>query len=200
MLKLQGRIRRTVILTGLFLGLGAIPILYFSKRGHEFPPDTVPEGAYLRIVLAIRKGQLEEAFPYLETEAQWACYSIVDYRKKTIDLVQSSYPEPERSRFLSRYPTTTNLSSGEAYFAAEALRRGWEKRLRQDLTGVGAVEIEGERASVVTVRGTRYPFRRRDNGIWGLTLFTADLKAEATAAARDFQVIERSAKDYKTTP
>ena len=52
---------------------------------------------------------------------------------------------------------------------------------RRDLSGVARVEIEGERASVVTARGTRYPFRRRDNGIWGLTLFTAELMAEASA-------------------
>lgn len=191
--------RRAVILGALIAGFGLVPFLYFRIRGSNFPPDTVPEGAYLRIVLAIRKGRLEEAFPYLETEAQWACYSIVDYRKKTAELVRSSYPEPERGRLLVRYESAAQ-ASGEAYFATEALKRGWERRLRQDLTGIASVEIEGERASVVTVRGTRYPFRRRDNGIWGLTLFTAELKAEGTAAARDFQVIERSAKDYKAAP
>lgn len=45
-------------------------------------------------------------------------------------------------------------------------------------------------------RGTRYPFRRRPNGIWGLTLFTAELTTEAERAARDHDVVERAAADY----
>jgi hypothetical protein len=181
------------------LSLGVGPALYFVSRAGSFPPDTTPEGAYLRIVLAVRKGRLEEAFPYLETEAQWACYTAVDYHRKIVELVRNSYPEPERSRLLARYQATA-AAGGERYFAGEAVRRGWERRLRQDLSGIASTEIDGERATVQTVQGTRYPFRRRDNGIWGLTLFTAELKAEATAAARDVQVIERSALDYKAAP
>jgi len=42
---------------------------------------------------------------------------------------------------------------------------GWLQRLRRDLSGIEHVEVKGDRASVQTARGTRYPFRRRDNGI-----------------------------------
>lgn len=59
-----------------------------------------------------------------------------------------------------------------------------------------SVEIEGARATVVTARGTRYPFRRRDNGIWGLTIFTAELMDEAKRASRDLDVVEAAAADY----
>ena len=51
--------------------------------------------------------------------------------------------------------------------------------------------------TVETVRGTRYPFRRRPNGIWGLTLFTATLVAEAEKAARDAKLIDKAAADYE---
>jgi hypothetical protein len=61
---------------------------------------------------------------------------------------------------------------------------------------VARVEIDGERASVTTARGTRYPFRRRENGIWGLTIFTADLLAESERAARDLAVVNAAADDY----
>ena len=43
------------------------------------------------------------------------------------------------------------------------------------MSGIAKVEIAGDRATVETARGTRYAFRRRENGIWGLTLFTAPL-------------------------
>ena len=66
---------------------------------------------------------------------------------------------------------------------------GWPARARP--LGRGSVDIQGERATVVTGRGTRYPFRRRENGIWGLTLFTAELAAEAERASRDLEVVER---------
>ena len=75
--------------------------------------------------------------------------------------------------------------------------RGWIKRLRKDLSGVQRVEMSGERATIETARGTRYAFRRRDNGIWGLTTFTAELVAEAEKAARDFEMVQRAADDYE---
>ena len=58
------------------------------------------------------------------------------------------------------------------------------------------VETAGDRATVETAHGTRYPFRRRENGIWGLTEFTPVLDAEAARAARDFSVIDKAAQDY----
>ncbi|MGH7293339.1 MAG: hypothetical protein ACRELB_00325, partial [Polyangiaceae bacterium] len=69
-------------------------------------------------------------------------------------------------------------------------------RLERDLSGEVHVEVVGDRATVITARGTRYPFRRRDNGIWGLTIFTAELVAEAERAARDLEVVEHAAADY----
>jgi hypothetical protein len=58
------------------------------------------------------------------------------------------------------------------------------------------VDTEGDRASVVTAQGTRYPFRRRENGIWGLTIFTAELLADAEKATRDLAVVSAAADDY----
>jgi hypothetical protein len=58
------------------------------------------------------------------------------------------------------------------------------------------VDAASERATVVTARGTRWPFRRRDNGIWGITIFTAELVAEAEKATRDLAVVESAAADY----
>ena len=85
---------------------------------------------------------------------------------------------------------------GPDVFALFAARLGWVSLLRRDLSGVSKVDVEGERATVQTARGTRYSFRRRENGIWGLTLFTASLTAEAEKAARDLDVIEQAASDY----
>ena len=39
-------------------------------------------------------------------------------------------------------------------------------------------------------------FRRRENGIWGLTMFTAELQAEAERASRDLEVVDAAARDY----
>jgi hypothetical protein len=77
-----------------------------------------------------------------------------------------------------------------------ARQKGLVTQLRRDLSAVAKVDVEGERASVVTARGTRYPFRLRDNGIWGLTLFSAALLAEADRASRDLAVVAAAADDY----
>lgn len=161
-----------------------------------FPPDTIPEGAYARIALAVADRRPRDAFAYLETEAQWACYTIRDARKKALERIMASYPPEERAKWADAWGEAARAPDGADVFAQLALRRGWIPRLERDLSGAGHVEIRGERATVVTARGTRYPFRRRENGIWGLTIFTAELAAEAEHASRDLEMVERAAADY----
>jgi hypothetical protein len=173
----------------LFLGTGAV-----MRR--PFPSDQTPEGAYLRIAKSIDEGHPRDMFAYLETDAQWAAYSIKDARTKAAARVAAAYPEPERSQLLASYERIARAPDGADVFALYAEERGWTTRLRRDLSGVAKVETEGVRASVVTARGTRYPFRRRENGIWGLTLFTAELVSESERAARDLAVVNAAADDY----
>lgn len=162
-----------------------------------FPSDHTPEGAYVRIAHGLTDGQVQVAFPYLETEAQWACFTVGENRRKALALVRRSYPEEERGALERDYGRYAAAADGADVFAVYAKERGWDRRLRRDLSGAVSVEEHGERASVVTARGTRYAFRRRDNGIWGLTMFTADLVAEAERSARDLAVVERAAADYE---
>ena len=162
-----------------------------------FPPDTTPEGAYARIALSIAERRARDAFPYLETEAQWAAFTVRDMRKKACDRVRASYPAAERDRLLAAWSEEADAADGADEFALLAARQGWDRRLERDLSGVAQVDLQGERATVVTARGTRYSFRRRENGIWGLTMFTAELQAHAQRAARDLDVVERDAADYE---
>jgi len=110
--------------------------------------------------------------------------------------VLQSFPEPERSRLAAEYAEQAAAPDGADVLAIYAKQNGWMNRLRKDMSGIARVEVQGERATVQTAHGTRYPFRRRDNGIWGLTLFTAALDAEAEKAARDAALIEKAANDY----
>jgi len=151
----------------------------------------------MRIAHSVSEDRVTEIFPYLETDAQWASYTIRDMRAKACTRIRASYPEPERSRMLSAYDAEANAPDGADVFALLARQRGWLARLRKDLSGVVRTEVDGERASVVTARGTRYPFHRRDNGIWGLTIFTAELVAESERAARDLAVVTSAADDYE---
>jgi hypothetical protein len=191
--------RRTLLaivaLVGLAIWVGSVAI---ARR--PFPPDTTPEGAYARIALAIAERRPRDAFAYLETEAQWASFTIRDLRRKACERVRATYPETEQIKLLAAWREEAEAPDGPDVFALFSARRGWATRLERDLSGVAHVEIQGERATVVTARGTRYPFRRRDNGIWGLTIFTAELDAEAERAARDLEVVQRVADDYARSP
>jgi hypothetical protein len=181
----------------LLVALAAFAVLAaWLVLRRPFPSDHTPEGAYLRIALALDEERPRDVFAYLETEAQWASYTIRDARAKACARVRQSYPASEQTALLDAYGPEAAAPDGADVFALEAARRGWITRLHQDLSGVRSVEIEGERATVVTARGTRYPFRRRDNGIWGLTIFTADLLAMAERTTRDLAVVEAAAADY----
>jgi hypothetical protein len=163
----------------------------------RFPPDTTPEGAYLRIASNLGRGDVRACFAYLEDRAQHAAYSLRDYRRLALDRIEDSYPEPERTRLIQDYRPYASAPDGADVWADLATRKGWAARLRRDLSGIAKIEVSGERATIETARGTRYPFRRRESGIWGLTLFTADLASEAERAARDWEVVQRAADDYE---
>src|SRR6185437_12688418 len=188
--------RRAIVALGV-VGLALAGGWVAWQRAARFPPDTTPEGAYLRLAVNVTDGKVRDCFAYLEDQAQHAAYSIRDYRKRASERVAAAYPEPERSRLLEAYKDFATAPDAADVWAEMAVRRGWIGRLRRDLSGVAKVETNGERATIETARGTRYGFRRRENGIWGLTLFTAELLAEAERAARDAEVVERAASDYE---
>ncbi|XYH96927.1 hypothetical protein ACMHYB_55675 [Sorangium sp. So ce1128] len=188
--------RRRAIAWGA-AAVAVVALWLFWRKLNQFPPDTTPEGAYLRIAYSIGVSDPRACFPYLEDRAQHAAYTIRDYRRKAFERIEASYPEPERTRLLDQYRAHAMAEDGADVWVDLAAKQGFIARLRRDLSGIGKVEVTGERATVETARGTRYPFRRRDNGIWGLTLFTADLVAEAERAARDWDVVEKAALDYE---
>jgi hypothetical protein len=173
-----------------------VPLLLYALLHHPFPSDHTPEGAYMRIARSMGEDNPRGFFAYLETEAQWACFTVHDMRAKASKRIAASYPEPQRSEMLAQYKAAADAADGSEIFALLYRERGWARRLRKDLSGVAKVEIEGDRASVVTAQGTRYPFRRRENGIWGLTIFTAELLADAEKATRDLSVVTAAADDY----
>ena len=144
----------------------------------------------------MNQGRLADVFPYLEDEAQNAICTAHEYRSKTLALIRSSFEEPERSRMEETYREEGDAAGPSSLWEILALRHGWDARLRGDLSGVESVEVVGQRATVVTARGTRYPFRRAASGVWGLSLFTADLMVQKDRAPRDFHVMEQAASDY----
>jgi hypothetical protein len=190
--------RRRLLVVLIAVGLAVAARVVYAYA--SFPSDRTPEGAYLRVAIAVNRGRPEDFFAYTETRAQHAAYTIRDYRKKARERVLSAYPEPERTRLAQEYAAEATAPDGADIFALYARRHGWMARLRRDLSGIKKIETSGDRATIETAHGTRYPFRRRENGIWGLTLFTPMLDAEAERAARDFSVIEKAAADYARAP
>lgn len=190
------QLSRRQVLPLAVAGGGLLALGWLGYSWLRFPSDRTPEGAYLRVVSAVNRDRPEALFAYLETSAQHACYSVGKYRRRAYARVLEAYPEPERGELSARYRAFAGAADGEDVFAIYARSEAWLDRLRRDLSGVAQVEEVGPRASVETVRGTRYAFRRGSNGIWGLTLFTAPLVAEEQKAARDLEVIERAADDY----
>jgi hypothetical protein len=180
----------------LALALAVVTAFLSGAFHRPFPADTTPGGAYMRVAQSVGQDNPRAFFAYLETEAQWACFTIHDMRAKASKRIAESYPEPQRSEMLAQYRSAADASDGSDLFALYYRERGWARRLRKDLSGVSRVDVEGDRASVVTAQGTRWPFRRRDNGIWGLTIFTAELLADAEKATRDLAVVTTAADDY----
>jgi hypothetical protein len=182
---------------GLIVALLLVPLGFLVKSWLTFPSDHTPEGAYLRVVRAVNETQPATFFAYTEEAAQHACYSMRDYRKQSLELVQSHFPEQRRRELEEKYGPIARSKDGADVFALLAEDFGWLDQLRRDMSGILRVDISGPRATVQTVKGTRYAFRRRPNGIWGMTAFTPTLVEEAERAARDFKQLQKAALDYR---
>ena len=193
--------RRRLLLrgAGVVLALVVVGAAWVAVTFRPFPPDKTPEGTYARIALAMAERRTRDLFPFLERDAEWATYTIRDLRREACSRVRASYPPDAGAPLLDAWHEQGDADDPADVFTLMATRRGWIARLERDLSGVDHVEVQGARATVVTSRGTRYSFRMRDNGAWGLTLFTADLTAEAERAARDLDVVKRAAQDYESS-
>ena len=172
--------------------------------GHRpFPAETTPEGAYARVALSVEERRYKDIFPYLETEAQWAAYTIRDTRKKACRTVRASYVAGERERLLAEWREDAEARSTErTFFAIVARQRvggGWRVSsetspvARRASTSKESVRHGRHRAGhPVPVSTTR------TMGSGGLTMFTAvELQADAERASRDLEeVVQRAADDY----
>lgn len=178
------------------LGLALALVVGYFALLLRVPSDRTPEGAYLRVAKAVTRGRAEEFFAYLEEPAQHACYTVRDYRRTSLEVARGAFPASEFEGLSRRIGPFASAPDGADVFALYAEREGWLQQLRADVSGVRRIELAGERATVETVRGTRYSFRRRPNGIWGMTAFTPTLVDEAERAARDTEVVRSAAADY----
>ncbi len=179
----------------LALLLGA-PLGYYGFLWLSYPSDRTPKGAYLRVVRAVNENKPEAFFAYTEEAAQHACFTIRDYRREALALVRKDFPAEEKERYESEYGSYAEAADGSIVFGILAVREGWLERLRLDMSGLKSVEENGPRATVETLQGTRYAFRRRPGGIWALTAFTPALTSEAERAARDLQFVKKAASDF----
>jgi hypothetical protein len=176
------------------IAVAAVLAAVYVRR---YPAETTPEGAYLRLAKHLELGQPELAFSYLEVDARDAAYAMARARTDALAKVRVSFPREEALAFADSYAALATGDDGPKAFARYAEPRGWLRRLTKDVSPIDHVEAEGDRATVVTRKGTRYPFHRDRDGRFGLTSFTAELVAQAKRAARDLEVVERSAADYE---
>jgi len=180
-----------VVIAAIVIG---VVVLVFYK---PFPPDKTPEGSYARIAKAIAEERSRDVFPYLEQDAQDAAFTIRDMRKAACDRIAQSYPAgAERDALLASYRPEADAPDGPDVFTLLDKKHGFVARLRKDLSGIAKTETQGERATVTTAKGTRYTFRRRPNGVWGLTRFTAEMLDESERASRDLASVRAAADDY----
>ncbi len=168
-----------------------------APAARPFPPEGTPEGAYARVAVALAEGRPRDLFPFIEDEAQWAAYTIRKERARSLEVARRSFPKEALAPLEASYGPDAAAPDGADVFVRIGKARGWFARLRGDLSGVARTEIDGDRATLVTARGTRYPMRRRSVGIWGLSAYTAELTADAERATRDRARIEAAARDYE---
>jgi hypothetical protein len=167
-----------------------------APAARPFPAESTPEGAYARVAVAVAEGRLRDLFPFVEDEAQWAAYTIQKERATALERARRSYPKEALTPLEAEYGADAAAPDGADVFVRIGKSRGWFARLKRDLSGVARTELDGDRATLVTTRGSRYSMRHRTVGLWGLTAYTAELTVDAERATRDRVRVEAAARDY----
>src|SRR5688572_1154332 len=85
------------------LWLLALPPLAYAGAWALYPTDKTPKGAYFRVTNGVNRGRAADVFPYLETAAQHAAFTIHKYHADAVKRIEEAYPEAnkdsERRRF-----------------------------------------------------------------------------------------------------
>lgn len=186
--------RRALVVSGLLAP--AIALSSGCRRPRPFPPADTPEGAWAHVCVALADDRPEDLFAYLEDEAQWAVHTLRKERATALAAARKSYPADALAPLEAELGADAASKDAPEVFVRLARKKGWLARLRKDLSGVARVERDGDRATLVTARGNRVPLKRRTVGLWGLTMFTAELIVEAEKSTRDRVRVEEAAKDY----
>jgi hypothetical protein len=184
---------RAALAAALALGVASTAC---APAARPFPAEASPEGAYARVAVALAEGRPRDLFPFVEDEAQWAAYTIRKERLTALERARRSFPKEALAPLESEYGADAAAPDGADVFVRIGKARGWFARLKRDLSGVARTEVDGDRATIVTARGSRYPMRRRTVGLWGFTGYTAELTADAERATRDRLRVEAAARDY----
>src|SRR5260221_5660264 len=126
---------KRVAKVALVVGLPVAVVVAFVLRSRAaFPKETTPEGAYARIAVAIAGGRPRDCFAYLETQAQWASYTIRDYRSQAAARIAQAYPEPDKTTMLASYRRAAGAADRDDLWLALAEGRRSIARPRKDLS------------------------------------------------------------------
>ena len=131
-------VRRRVALA--VVAAGAVAAASAWRRFAALPPDSTPEGAYVRVGAALDQGDARGVYALLDDDARAACGAIRDARRRASERVAAAYLEPERSRLLAAYAPEAGAVEGGDAWLVEAARHGYVALLRADTSGVEHVE------------------------------------------------------------
>jgi hypothetical protein len=159
-------------------------------------PDTRSvEGALAAAARATESGDARALYKVLDERARHAMISIVRDRRRSAELVQAQYPEPERSRTLAALGEAAHVEDAASLFARRC-DAGCMAAIAAQLAAPRSQRQAGAELVVDTARDTEVRLYRGSDTRYGLVWQTEALSRERNQAARDAEQIQKNADLY----
>jgi hypothetical protein len=159
------------------------------------PARTVAE-AHERFRAAVAAGDPQALYRSLDQHSQWSVITIQRYFREVRAAVTDGHPAEARARELER-TTGADLRRPEAFFAAQAARRGWMKRGVGGAAPASRIDEQGRVAVVHTAAGARFQFAYTEKGGWGWAGLQAELEELKRQASHDVDMARENARVYR---
>ena len=186
--------------------LRPVAALWFllAAAGCQDKPCESAEDAYVRLGMAVNKGDAARVFDDLDTPTQWSIESVQHAQRQMKQLILEAYPVDEQARALARIPPAAEEDEEHPrrYFrrleGVDEIVADVKHRMHVGQgQPVGSVDDRTRSATVWRAGGSIFRFAADKDSRWGWSELREQWENAKVRATHDLETVQQNAALYR---